>query len=179
MEKEPLEHAVRCWNAEETNADRITGRKTLIVGVPAGFLAVVGLNARHVTRLFAACLDPQQQPSGEQEIAIAGLACLALGLAGFFASICLAIGVRRRDPEQTGLASRYLHPRRGREIVDLAGATDDGARRVAFALALAAARTLHQLNAEVEERLYRAAGWLVFGVSLSFLALLTYAWVVN
>lgn len=178
VDKEALEYITRCWSAEETNAERIANRKTLIVGLPAGFLAVVGLNADQAIKLVHAAMDSSggDEAKWNATLATIGVIFLAFGLLFLFVSIGYAIGVGIGAPERAGLASRHLMP--GTQLPALAVATESKAREIAFEKAVAASAVLHNLNAQVENRLSVACEWLLSGLVLCFLALLTYAHVV-
>lgn len=177
MEKEPLEHAIRCWHAEEENARRIAGRKTLLVGVPAGFLAFLGASVDHVEQLVQALSCTAS--ADRWWAALFGLSTLGVGLLSFFLSVGYAIGVRRGDSEHAWSASRRMHPLTSKAITLLASADEKEARRIAFTRTIAAARTLLDMNRDVENRLYQASGWLLSGVAFTFLASLAYYWVVR
>ncbi len=177
MEKEPLEHAIRCWEAEVENAARIADRKTLIIGLPTGVLAFIGLKVELSKVLFHAVLD-ESEPSSVRTFAFAGLVGLFVSVAFLFVSVAVAIEVRRRRPAHRGLASRGLHPLTRPEVVSLALADDPTARAEAYRRTVSAARTLLKLNQAVEERLYDALAWLLSGVACTFLTVLAYALVV-
>ena len=178
VDKEALEYITRCWSAEETNAERIANRKTLIVGLPAGFLAVVGLNVDQAIKLVHAAMDASggDADSGNCTLATDGVIFLPFGLLFLFVSIGYAVGVGLGSPERAGLASRLLMP--GAQLPALAVAGPDKAREIAFEKAVAASAALHNLNAQVENRLSVACEWLLSGLVLCFLALLIYAHVV-
>ena len=112
-------------------------------------------------------------------MALLGLVTLAVGLLSFFLSVGYAIGVRRGDSEQAWSASRRMHPLTAKAITLLASADEKEARRIAFTRTIAAARTLLDMNRDVEHRLYQASGWLVSGVAFTLLASLAYSWVVR
>lgn len=173
MEREALEHAIRCWHAEEENARRIAGRKALLVGVPAGLLAFAGAQAGRIGALLGQALDPAYE---HRPLAWFALATLAAGLVCFLASVALAIGVRRSAIARTRPASRHLHPTSAHALRDFAEADSRGARELAFTRTIAAARGLLESNCDVEQRLFMAGGWLVSGVLFCFLALVAYAW---
>lgn len=180
VEREALDHVTRCWAAEETNAERIANRKTLIVGLPAGFLAVVGLNANQVVVLVHVALG-STQPSprvGEwgADLATFGAIFLGVGLGALFVSVGYAIGVDRKAPERAGLASEHLLP--GAELPKLLSTDRAAVEWLAFEKTVAASLRLHELNALVEDRLALACEWLLTGLVLCFLALLIYACVV-
>jgi hypothetical protein len=173
MEQEALEHAIRCWQAEEENARRIAGRKALLVGVPAGLLAFAGARADRIGELLGWALDAHH---GQRALAWFALLLLAAGLSCFLASAALAIGVRRSALARTRPASRHLHPISAQALRDFAEADAQGARELAFTRTIAAARGLLESNCDVEQRLFMAGGWLVSGVLFCFLALVAYAW---
>ena len=177
MEKEPLEHAIRCWQVEEENAKRIAGRKTLITGLPTGILAYMGVKVAGFQMLLSTALDATR-PDSLRLISWFALLVLALAVTFLIISVAVAVEVQRHDPSQRGLASRGLHPLTRKEVLDLARASDPDAREIAYARTLEAARNLLKLNQRVEERLYDALGWLISGVGCSILALLAYSLVV-
>lgn len=180
VEQAALDHVTRCWAAEETNAERIAHRKTLIVGLPAGFLAFVGLNADHVVVLLHVALGstPPAPRVGAwgSDLAAAGVVFLGFGLLALFVSAGYAVGLGRSAPERAGLASQDLLP--GAQLPDLLTANREMAQKLAFDKTAAASIRLHKLNTLVEQRLALASEWLVTSLVLCFLALLIYASVV-
>lgn len=180
VEQAALNHVTRCWAAEETNAERIAHRKTLIVGLPAGFLAVVGLNAGQVVALLHVALrsTPPSARAAEwgADLATCGVIFLGAGLLFLFISAAYALGVGLRPPDRAGLAISHLLPS-GR-VPALVAANDREGRGIAFELSVEAVNALHRLNAQVESRLALACEWLVGGLALCFSALVIYAGVV-
>ena len=180
VEQAALDHVTRCWAAEETNAERVAQRKTLIVGLPAGFLAVVGLNADQVVALLRVALrsTPPAARAAEwgADLATCGAIFLGAGLLFLFISASHALGVGLRASEREGLAISHLLP--SACVPALVAANEREGRDIAFELSIEGVNTLHRLNSQVETRLALACEWLVAGLALCFSALVIYAGVV-
>lgn len=164
-----IQHAERCWTAEQENADRLNDRKRQILTASA---ALFGLGLFSV-QWFR---DPKHVSNIRWDAAAISIrVCLSLSLLFFGLSLARMMLRPTRKGEKGSVSTASHSLEIPPEDIAVLGTISSAEAEVQiFSLMYRAYLDLKKRNASTALRLERAQAWFVYGIALVFLAVFTY-----
>lgn len=174
-----LEHAVRCWDAERENAERLSRRQHLLL---SGVAAVFGLGLYRIEWHRAASAAVVISSPGVVVVikAILSIAMVCLGWS-FFQLIGSTSGSAPRDVDVT-TKPHHRWPVQAADVLALPGwvldqsLTEAQVQKVVFARTYSAYLDLRRRNARKRTAVDRGQKLFLIALGLVMVAILTYLW---
>ena len=169
-ERVALDHAIRRWEAESQNAERLANREN---GLLTLLSALVGFGFFKLSDFDD--LEPSYLP---MVIRVFLTAVLALILYAFYKVFIIPRSRRREGnaPAPMMFASGHLAWPIEEEVQPHALATEEEAIRIAFARTSQAAASLHRRNVSRREALDKGQRWLIWAILTAAFGFVCYTW---
>ena len=169
-ERVALEHAVRRWEAESKNAERLAIRENGLLTILS---ALAGLGFFNLSDFEG--VEPSWLPMLLRGIVTAVLALILTAFVKIFL-VPRSRGDGRGSKGVRMYASGHLEWPTDESLEPNALANEEEAIRIAFARTSVAAASLHRRNVRRKESLDRGQRWLVAAIAVAVSGFLCYTW---